>query len=148
MNPSKSKADFIIGIILVVSAVLFLYVMIMGSLIGRDFVIAFLPNSIMLTIGGIALLIRSLRPPVTLMDNRLFTLLEGLILGIVIFFLGLHLYSIFSKGIFGQGYLHVISLAIFLVIAIVLLKFGFGSPQERPKNHARFTPRLLDKLEL
>jgi hypothetical protein len=122
--------------------------MIMGALIGLDFVIAFLPNSIMLTIGGIALLIRSLRPPVTLMDNRLFALLDGIILGIVFIFLGLHLYSIFSKGIFGQGYLHVVSVVFFVAMAIILLKFGFGSPQERPKNHARFTPRLLDKLEL
>jgi len=148
MNFSRSKPSFIIGISLVVSAVLILYVMIMGSLIGRDFIFAFLPNSVLLTLGGITLLIRSLRPPVTLMDNKLFTLLDGIILGIVFFFLGLHLYSIFTRGIFGQGYLQIVSLAIFLVIAIVLIRFGFGSPKVRPKNHARFTARLLDKLEL
>ena len=148
MNFSRSKPSFIIGIILVVSAVLMLYAMIMGSLIGRDFVFAFLPSSAMLTLGGIALLIRSLRPPVTLMDNKLFTLLDGIILGIVFFFLGLHIYSILTRGIFGQSYLQFVSLAIFLVIAIVLIKFGFGSPKERPRHPARFTARLLDKLEL
>lgn len=148
MNPSKGKPDFIIGIVLVVSAVLFLYVMIMGSFIGRDYIIAFLPNSIMLTLGGITLLIRSLRPPVTLMDNRLFTLLDGIILGIVIIFLGLHVYSILSRGVFEQGYLHIINLFIFLMIAVVLLKFGFGSTKSQPKKQTRFTPRLLDKLEL
>jgi len=148
MTPSRCKPGFISGIILVVSAVLFLYAMIVGSLSGRDFVFAFLPNSIMLTLSGLALLIRYLRPPATPMDNRLFTLLNGLILGAVIFFLGLNIYAIFSSGIFGQGYLTVISLVIFLAIAVLLIIFGFISPRERPKSYGRFTVKLLDELEL
>jgi hypothetical protein len=99
-------------------------------------------------VGGITLLIRSLRPPATLMDNRLFIVLDGLIFGIVIFFLGLNIYSIVTVGILSQGYQRVISLAIFIFIAIVLIKFGFGHRKERLRNRSRFTVRLLEKLEL
>jgi hypothetical protein len=148
MDSSRSKPGIIMGLILVVSAVIFLYVMVIGNLRGRDSLLALLPSSIMLTAGGTTLLIRYLRPPISLMDSRLFALLDGIILGIIIFFLGLNIYLIVSKGIFGPGFLHVISFAIFLLIAIALIKFGFVFSKERPKYQGRFTQRLLDKLEL
>ena len=148
MTSSRSKPGLVTGIILIVLALLFLYLMIVGALSGRDLLNTFLPNSILLTLGGITLLIRSLRPPVSLMDTRLFTLLDGLILGIAFFFLGLNVYSILSRGIMRQGYLHVISLAIFFAVAIVLMKFGFSSPREPQKKQGRFTVKLLEKLEL